>query len=227
MTIHADDRPHGHLYRQLLGGLSAGLAAWLIGALPWIVDGLLLPISSAWPSVTASDEVRVALPFGEYQLTGILVTTFIGGAVASPVARLASRRTAPAWVGVLGALFGLGGALVHTLLVVLPLVADRAEAQMLATALALLAGAGIVLGLFVGAGLVRRMAWWSPLGGALLAAMLTSWIVDLLNQSCQPEVLTSPRSTGTPCGWSRSCSLRHCFGSAGVQLVECSGGRPW
>lgn len=182
MTTHADDRPYGRLRRQLIGGSSAALAAWFIGALPWIVDGLTLPISSAWPSVTPTDGVRVALPFGEYQLAGIFVATLVGGAVGPPVAQLASRRTASAWVGVLGALLGLSGALVHTLLVVLPLLADRAEAQLLVTALVLLAGAGVVLGLVAGAGLVRRTAWWSPVGGALLAATLTTWIVDLLNR---------------------------------------------
>lgn len=165
----------------LVAGGSGALAAWLIGALPWIVDGLRLPISSAWPTVDPEDVVRVALPFGENQLIGIFVATIVGGTVGVYIARLASQRKVPAWVGGLGAALGLGVALAQTLYAVQPLVVDGAEARLLTTALALLGVSGILLGLFAGLSLVHRSAWWSPLGVALLAAALTSWSIDLLN----------------------------------------------
>ena len=162
--------------------LSGTVVAWFLGALPWLVDGMLLPISSGWPALVPEDEVRVALPFGEYHLVDMLVFTVVGGAVGVVAARLpgpSSPVSLSGWAGAAGALLGLALAMAQTLRTVRPLLGDDAEARLLVTTLVGLGSLGAVLGVAAGLGIVRRR-WWSPVGAALLAGCLGTWVVSLL-----------------------------------------------
>lgn len=93
---------------RLLEGRSAGKAAatvasgalvgWLVGALPWVLEGPRLSISSGWPSVT-TDQVTVLVPFGEYRLVALGTVGIVGGVAAVGWARLLRM---PLWLGALG-----------------------------------------------------------------------------------------------------------------------------
>jgi hypothetical protein len=160
--------------------IGAGVA-WVLGALPWLVDGMRLPISSGWPALAPEDEVRVALPFGEYHLVDMLVFTAVGGAVgvvAARVPKALSPASLTGWAGATGALLGLGLAMAQTLRTVRPLLADDAEARLLVTTLVGLGALGALPGAAAGLGIVRR-SWWSPVGAALLAGCLGTWLVSL------------------------------------------------
>ena len=161
--------------------IGAGVA-WFVGTLPWLVDGMRLPISSGWPALVPTDDVRVALPFGEYHLVDMLVFTLVGGA-AGVVAARAPRALGPelfsGWVGAAGALFGLAAAMAQTLIAVRPRMSSGAEADLLVGALVGLGVLGSVLGVAAGLGIVRRW-WWSPVGAALLAGCLVTWVVSLI-----------------------------------------------
>ena len=171
--------------------IGAGVA-WFVGALPWLVDGMLLPISSGWPALAPEDEVRVALPFGEYHLVDMLVFTMLGGAVgvvAARVPKAIGAESLTGWAGAAGALLGLALAMAQTLRTVRPLLGDDAEARLLVTSLVGLGSLGAVLGAAAGLGIVRR-SWWSPVGAALLAGGLGTWVVSL------SRVLLGDRAAG-------------------------------
>jgi hypothetical protein len=162
--------------------LVAAGAAWLVGALPWLLDGMRLPISSGWPGVAPDETVRVALPFGEYHLVDLLVVTVVGGAagvLASRIPRAFRTASAAGWAGATGALVGLALALAHTLWTVWPLLRGGAETALLVVTLVVLGVLGSTLGAAAGVGIVRR-SWWSPVGAALLAACLGTWVVRVV-----------------------------------------------
>ena len=182
MIEHQADRAvRAGVLPWVAAALTGAGVAWLVGALPWLVDGMLLPISSGWPGLTPEDEVRVALPFGEYHLMDMLVFTLVGGAagvIAARVPRAFGRASLTGWAGAAGALLGLAVAMAQTLRTVRPMLADDAEARLLVTTLVGLGALGAVLGVAAGFGIVRR-AWWSPVGAALLAGGLGTWVVSL------------------------------------------------
>ena len=52
MIEHQADRAaRAGVLPWVAAGLSGALVAWFVGALPWLVDGMLLPISSGWPAL--------------------------------------------------------------------------------------------------------------------------------------------------------------------------------
>lgn len=193
MFEHESDRElrAGIMRWAALAVIVAGVV-WLVGALPWLVDGMRLPISSGWPALAPDDELRVALPFGEYHLVDMLVFTLVGGAagiVAARVPKVLGAASPTGWAGVAGALLGLVLAMAQTLRAVRPLLTDDAEARLLVTTLVGLGSLGTMLGVAAGFGIVRR-SWWSPVGAALLAGCLGPWAVSL------SRALLGDRATG-------------------------------
>lgn len=165
--------PRGPAALALVGG---AVVAYLVGALPWLLTGLRLPISSAWPTVLPDDVVRVPLPFGEYQLTALAAVGVVGLSAAAGLAR-ALRH--PAWVGVVGGVVSLLIALGLSYAAVADLLAPRREAELL---LAGLVGTGL-LGILVGAlvGIALRPGTW--LGAIVVGALVVAahaWLIDLL-----------------------------------------------
>lgn len=161
----------------------AGLTFWLVGFLPWIVEGLHLDSSSAWPNFYTVDTPRVALPFGEYQFPALLSHGVIGGAVALGVARLANPTvTRPRLLAAAGAVVALAAALTQTLLTVTPGLASMFEARLLVLALAVATIASALLGILAGTAFAGRrgVAW--LLAGALLASFTGPWFNDLVHR---------------------------------------------
>ena len=173
---------------QRLGGWAvfgpAALTAWVVGALPWIVSGLRLEISEAWPSLPPGGTPRVALPFGEYAFQPLVVVGVIGGAAAVGVSLLARRGTSrPRLIAAGGGLLGLTVALVQTVLVVKGALAVRSEARLLVVALVAVVLVATVLGTLTGAGLVARRGWAWVLGAALVSALVGPWLNDLVHRA--------------------------------------------
>jgi hypothetical protein len=156
---------------------------WVVGALPWIVSGLRLPISDAWPSLPPGGTPRVALPFGEYAFQPLALVGVIGGAAAVAVSLLTRPGTRrPRLIAAGGGLLGLAVALVQTVAVVRGALGPRAEARLLVVALVAVALVAAVLGLLAGAGLVARRGWAWVLGAGLVAALVGPWVNDLVHR---------------------------------------------
>lgn len=183
--------------RVLLASVVVGAGiSWLAGAAPWWRRALRLPISSAWPEVGADEVVRVALPFGEYQLALLLAVTWVGATCAvlfSRAARLPRRGLA------LGGVLGLSAALVQTLITVESLTMDADETRLFVV----VSGAVAVLG--TGAGVVSGYALTSnrPVGkaiaGAAAAAMVPTWLGALI--AGDPELVDGRLSWWPVHGW--------------------------
>lgn len=165
--------PRGPAALVLAGG---AVIAYVVGALPWLVTGLRLPISLAWPSVLPDDVVRVPLPFGEYQLIPLVAVGIVGLAAAAGLAR-ALRH--PAWVGVVGGAVSLLIALGLSYAAVVDLLAPRREAELLLAGLIGVGLLGIVLGALVGIAL-RPGTWVGTLTVGVLVVAGHTWLIDLL-----------------------------------------------
>ena len=151
--------------------------AWVVGAAPWWRRGLQLPISSAWPDVTPDEVIRVALPFGEHQLTLLIAVTWVGAAVAllpaifTPLPRFALS---------LGAAAGQGVALLQTLQAIRFHTADTTEARLLIATSCVAAVTGMGAGIASGWALTASNAVPRGLAGAALAALTTTWLGALI-----------------------------------------------
>lgn len=163
--------------------LGATAALWVVGFLPWVVEGLRLPSSAAWPGIRTIEGPRVALPFGEQGVTTLLVSGVVGGTASLCVSLLAAPRVTRARVlAAAGGAMGLLAALAQTWATVRPGLARTDEATLLLAGLvAATVGSG-VLGLLVGAGVARGRGWPWLLGGATAAAVAGSWLVDVVDR---------------------------------------------
>ena len=165
----------------LLAG--AAVAYWVVGFLPWIIEGLDLTSSSAWPNTYTVEGPRVALPFGEDAFPALFVSSVVGGTAALAVSRLAGpgvhrRRLIAAAGGAIAVLAGLA----QTYATVRPAMADTDEARLLVAALVVSVLAFGALGLVVGAGVARGDGWPWLLGGAMAASLFGPWLVDLVDR---------------------------------------------
>ncbi len=65
-----------------------GLAAAVVGLLPWLITGIRLPLQNLWATPTLPEEMPLALlPFSQYAVVEIPALLVVGGAVAGAVAR--------------------------------------------------------------------------------------------------------------------------------------------
>lgn len=73
-----------------------GLAAAILGLLPWILTGMRLPLQNLWATAPAPEDMPIALlPLSQYSTTlipGLLIT---GAGIAGLVARLLASRLPP------------------------------------------------------------------------------------------------------------------------------------
>lgn len=70
-----------------------GVAAGLVGLLPWLATGMRLPLQNLWAFETMPETMPIALlPFSQYALTSIVGLIVTGSAVAGLVARTLRRR---------------------------------------------------------------------------------------------------------------------------------------
>ena len=162
-----------------LSGVLIGVAAAVLGLLPWLVTGAHLPLQNLWATATADAAAMpvVLLPFSQYAVLLIVALLVTGGTAAGLVVRsLPGRR-----VGIV-----LGLLAVQLLTVVQSAIADGAGLQHTTIArlyLALLVATGaaslvlsalvvLLVGIAPRAGLV--------VGVAIAAVPLGDWAASLL-----------------------------------------------
>lgn len=108
--------------RSTLGRVVAGAAAWwVVGALPFLLTGLRLPLQNLWDTEQAPESMpRVALPLSQY-LIGFLVAIGIVGGVAAALTGLTAppeRRRRGVRAALSGAALAAAVSLAQTSIVV-------------------------------------------------------------------------------------------------------------
>ncbi|MDY0910692.1 hypothetical protein [Microbacterium sp. CFBP9034] len=149
-----------------------GVAAALLGLLPWLGTGMRLPLQNLWAVSTMPEDMPlVALPFSQYylsQLFGLLVT---GSVVAGIAARATRARLPRGGFGLL--VFGLliiqVGATAQSAVTVRAGLQDRTESTLYLVVVV----AVCALSIAVGAGVVALVAR-APRAGALLGLTIGS-----------------------------------------------------
>lgn len=161
--------------------LASAAAFWVVGFLPWIIEGMHLEVSSAWVRFDTLEGPLVALPFTEYSVTTLFISSVIGGCAALAVTRLAAPSVGhPRLLGAAGAALAVVASLAQTLATVRPVMAQTDEARLLVAVLVLTLIGSAVFGMVVGAGVARGRGWLWLLGGAVAASVAGSWLVDMI-----------------------------------------------
>lgn len=160
-----------------------GVAAAIVGLLPWLVIGMRLPLQNLWAHETLPEQMPVVLlPFSQYTLTltaALLVTGAAAAAIAARAARLRQPRGGLAAIFV-GLLAAQGVAVAQTATVVRDGLADRVASDLYFAAVLTV----IVLAILVGTTVFWLVAL-APRAGALvglsIAAILVGpWLNGLL-----------------------------------------------
>ncbi|KRE36899.1 hypothetical protein ASG73_11240 [Janibacter sp. Soil728] len=157
--------------------LVAGSLGWLAAALPWLLEGGRLPISSAWPSVVPDAGPWVALPAGEHRLSALLVTCGLVGVVPVVVGHLLRRSL---WPGVAGALVAATLSIGDTWRTIDSLSGGSRGAELLVAAHLGLALLGLLVGLVVAIASCRGPRWLRTTARGAVATVLVSWVLDLV-----------------------------------------------
>lgn len=159
-----------------------GVAAAVVGLLPWIITGMRLPLQNLWGSDTLpADMPFVLLPFSQYSVTLIAAIMVVGAATAGLVARATRSRLGGR--GFLALSTGVLGAQVVAALQTWVVVADGlrpgSDSTFYVVALIAVAAASIVVGALV-LMLVARMPRAGALIGLSLAVVAVGWWLNAL-----------------------------------------------
>lgn len=166
-----------------LAYLGFGMAAAIIGLLPWIITGMRLPLQNLWAANTLPADMPIALlPFSQYYLSLIVALIVIGSTIAGIVGRATSatnRRVA---------LFALMGGVLLVQVIALVQAAitagsgldDRAASGLYVAALV----GGTIAAILLGLGMLALIAR-APRPGALVALSIaavafSSWLSVLV-----------------------------------------------
>jgi hypothetical protein len=170
------------------------LAWWVIGALPWVVRGLRLPLQNLWGTDQAPDAMPlVALPFSQYFLSLLLAITVVGGAAAALTSLIRPDRPQARRAAVAGGALAAIVAITQTALVVHRGLDHSSRADLYLTALIAVACVGSVVGLLVGWALVGRGQVARAVAAAVLAVVTTSWLTSLI--ASNPAAIGDTQST--------------------------------
>jgi hypothetical protein len=84
--------------------LAVGVAAGVLGILPWLIGGGTLPLQNLWANNAMPNDMPFALlPVSQYAATAIFVLLLMGGVFAGLAVHLtARRRSLAAWPAALG-----------------------------------------------------------------------------------------------------------------------------
>ncbi|MRX42720.1 hypothetical protein [Agromyces kandeliae] len=163
--------------------LLIGAAAAVIGLLPWLLDGMRLPLQNLWATDALPEDYPLALlPFSQYFLTRIAALLIVGAAVAGITARATrprQRRFGVAWI-LVGLLAVQATSIVQTTTVVRGGLQERFESDLYVAALVAVA----VLANLIGVGVLVLVAA-APRAGAVIglsvaAVLSSSWLGGLL-----------------------------------------------
>ncbi|MGN6751312.1 MAG: hypothetical protein ACTHJJ_02020 [Intrasporangium sp.] len=170
--------------RSTLGRVVAGAAAWwVVGALPFLLTGLRLPLQNLWDTEQAPESMpRVALPLSQY-LIGFLVAIGIVGGVAAALTGLTAppeRRRRGVRAALSGAALAAAVSLAQTSIVVRNGLDGSKRAELYLSALVAVTVVGAVLGLVVGHAVAVGRPGARAIGVALLSTVLGGWLGTFL-----------------------------------------------
>ena len=176
-------------------GSVIGVAAAVIGLLPWLATGMRLPLQNLWNATDPDAMPMVLLPFSQYYLTtlfGLIVT----GSVAAGVAARALRARMPRGgllLVVCGALTIQIIAVVQTTFVVQAGLQEGWESTLYVVAIV----AVCVLSVLLGAGVLVLVAG-APRAGALIGLTIGAIAVgDWLSAWLRPFQITAGEAVYT------------------------------
>ncbi len=161
--------------------LVAALAWWVVGALPWVVHGLRLPVQNLWGSDQDPETMPlVALPFNQYFLSLILAITVVGGVAAALTSLIRPDPPLARGAAVAGGAFAAVVAITQTALVVHRGLDHSSRAAFYLTALVAAAVVGSVVGLAVGWALAGRGHAARAVAASVLAVLVPPWLHALI-----------------------------------------------
>jgi iron complex transport system permease protein len=184
--------------RGALLALAVGVAAAVLGLLPWILAGLRLPLQNLWrEQITDAGDMPIALlPFNQYTAGLLAAVILVGGGIAGGAAR-ALRSRLPrhgSWLVVAGLLLVQVVALVQTSAVTadglsmddVPAAGTRTGATISEAQVYLVAFVGGTAAMVLLAGLVAALLARAPAGVAVAASavpvvLLGSWLGGLVS----------------------------------------------
>lgn len=179
-----------------------GVAAAVVGLLPWLVTGMRLPLQNLWASATMPDDMPlVLLPFSQYRLSTIASLLVVGAAAAGIVARALRDRTPRGGFALLfsGVLLVDVIAIVQTATVVAAGLRDDAWARYYLAAVL-----GVAILALLVAALVLQLVARAPRAGAVvglaIAAVLVSGWLHLLLEP-EPAFAGEPERLWTAVRW--------------------------
>ncbi|MEV8252917.1 hypothetical protein AB0O95_03005 [Rhodoglobus sp. NPDC076762] len=161
-----------------------GVGAAVVGLLPWLIQGVRLPLQNLWAVETAPDEMPlVLLPFSQYALTTEIGLMVVGAAVAGLLARLLRSRMP--WRGVMVMFLALIvvqlGAIVQTFVVVQGGLQDRSAATFYLAAVTGVAVLAMLVGIAVFWLIARAPRAGALTGFAMAAVALAPWLGELVH----------------------------------------------
>jgi len=162
--------------------LGIGVAAAVVGLLPWIITGMRLPLQNLWATGTPAAEMPFAfLPFSQYYITLVAALLVVGAAIAGVVARSTRARQGRHGFAALtaGALGGQLVAIVQTAGVVGPGLGPTGASLIYLVAVVAAALVSFAVGALVFV-LIARMPRAGALIGLSLAAVAAGWWVSAL-----------------------------------------------
>lgn len=161
-----------------------GVGAAVVGLLPWLLQGLRLPLQNLWAVEAGPDEMPlVLLPFSQYALTAEIGLMVVGAAAAGLAARvLHSRMPRRGALAMFLALIVVQlGAIVQSYVVVQGGLQDRREATFYLAAVTGVAVLAMLVGIVVFWLIARAPRAGALIGFAMAAVALSPWLSELVS----------------------------------------------
>lgn len=163
--------------------LVVGVAAAIVGLLPWLITGMRLPLQNLWAVDTLPEQMPIVLlPFSQYLLTFIIAMLVTGSAIAGGVAR-ATRAHHPRFAAVaiiIGVLLVQVVATVQTAVTVASGLRDGTEADVYLVACVFATIAATLIGLLLLVLIYRAPAAVAVLAISMAAVALSPWLQGIL-----------------------------------------------
>jgi len=161
-----------------------GVGAAGIGLLPWLIQGMRLPLQNLWAVETSPVAMPIALlPFSQYALTTLIGLMVVGAAAAGLVARvLRARMTRRGAVAMFLALITVqSGALVQTFVVVQGGLQEGREVTFYLAAVSGVVVLAMLAGIAVFWLIARAPRAGALVGFAMASVALAPWLGELVH----------------------------------------------
>jgi hypothetical protein len=184
--VHPDHSPTTSPQRTHWGiwtCVGIGIAATVLGLVPWIVTGMRLPLQNLWAQPTAPEQMPVALiPFSQYTVStvlGLVTTAWAAGGLAVRSLRGRLPHGAGPVVGAVILVLQVA-ATVQTAKVVAPNLTERTASTVYLAACVAVVAVAAIGGLIVFALVTARPRAAAVPGWALAALAIGSWAATFL-----------------------------------------------